>query len=1009
MFVRNSGYMKKESGLLKTLYIIFVILAAIMPQRGMAQSTVYDNYLIRFISMSEGLPANFVDHIFKDSSGFVWIATSGGGLSRFDGTGFLNLTTHSIPPLKSNFITGIAEDHFRRLWITSENGLDILDLETLGTPELSADKLPSFENRHVRFITADANGNIWLKHGSEIYRISFAQDGDIADVLTYSNPQIRTQGNFIRDVDGDGTIWTSFDRKIKKMAVVGGRITERTVIDNLPIETNTYVSDCLLKNNEIWISTDRGLVRHNRANGESRLYEHSERDDKSLSQNFLTGLAVTWDDQLLISSLKGLNIYDPFNDCFERISSDSSQNPGGVALSSDFINCLSTFDQQIWIGTESAGIILISPKLISVKNFAHSEKSPSSIAPNPVNVILADPDGRVWTGSVEAGLSWTNPGSGEFHHITTGNSSLVHNSVSALECDVDGNLWVGTWGGGISILPLDKMRPERNITATDSTPISYIGALKYDRINNYMWIGSNAGIFVYEPSTGEIHPVLEDQPFGSVGACVDGKDRMWIGCQRGLYVFDLKSRSDRGEGDMFSNRVISPGSAGSDRINCVSITSDGTLWVGSNGNGAYRLDAEGDDGEMNFTRFSTEQGLANDRVKGILDDNYGHIWISTDNGLSRFNPKTLVFSNYYMNNGLASSQFYWNASAKLPDGRLCFGQTKGLTVVSPAQENEHTRTFNLEFTRLTIGEKDIHAGDKPIEKDITCSDIVRLHQRDKSIEFEFTLLDYGSASTAAYSYKLAGFDEEWITLRQNRHFVSFTNLPAGAYTLQVRATDSENNILGEDEMELYVARYFYRSWWFVLIVVLLIFAALILSVRLRTKHLSRQREELQNIVLERTREISDQKKLLEMKAEELASQNRILARQNEELAGHKILFLQEDRQSDIQKGDRFIEKLIETVRENYKDPELDVARFCEAMGMSKTLLNKKLQNALGQSIGQFIRTYRLSIAREMLVNNKESKNMNVSEIAYEAGFNDPKYFSRCFAKEFGTAPSSYSK
>lgn len=194
-----------------------------------------------------------------------------------------------------------------------------------------------------------------------------------------------------------------------------------------------------------------------------------------------------------------------------------------------------------------------------------------------------------------------------------------------------------------------------------------------------------------------------------------------------------------------------------------------------------------------------------------------------------------------------------------------------------------------------------------------------------------------------------------------------------------------------------------------LIVFFLILVGVMLIVRLRTIHLSRQREELQNIVMERTKEISEQKKLLELKAEELASQNRILTRQNEELAGHKILFSQEIKQSDIQKGDRFVEKLIETIRENYKNPELDVAVFCEAMGMSKTLLNKRLQDVLGQSIGQFIRTYRLSIAREMLINNQESKNMNVSEIAYDVGFNDPKYFTRCFTKEYGSPPSLYSK
>lgn len=192
---------------------------------------------------------------------------------------------------------------------------------------------------------------------------------------------------------------------------------------------------------------------------------------------------------------------------------------------------------------------------------------------------------------------------------------------------------------------------------------------------------------------------------------------------------------------------------------------------------------------------------------------------------------------------------------------------------------------------------------------------------------------------------------------------------------------------------------------------LVIFAAgaVALFVRLRTRHLLLQKEELQKTVMERTKEISEQKKLLEIKADELDSQNKMLTRQNEELAKQRILFTQEARQAVSKNDDKFVEKLIEAIRENYKNSELDVQGFCEIMGMSKTLLNKKLQDSLGQSIGQFIRIYRLSIAREMLINNKERKNMNVSEIAYEVGFNDPKYFTRCFTKEYGTAPSVFSK
>lgn len=106
-------------------------------------------------------------------------------------------------------------------------------------------------------------------------------------------------------------------------------------------------------------------------------------------------------------------------------------------------------------------------------------------------------------------------------------------------------------------------------------------------------------------------------------------------------------------------------------------------------------------------------------------------------------------------------------------------------------------------------------------------------------------------------------------------------------------------------------------------------------------------------------------------------------------------------------GDKkFLNQVMEVIKENYKNSYFEVSDFSEAVGVSKSLLNKKLQSLIGQSAGQFIRNYRLNIARELILKNRETKNMNIAEIAYEVGFNDPKYFTRCFTKYFNTTPSS---
>ena len=167
-----------------------------------------------------------------------------------------------------------------------------------------------------------------------------------------------------------------------------------------------------------------------------------------------------------------------------------------------------------------------------------------------------------------------------------------------------------------------------------------------------------------------------------------------------------------------------------------------------------------------------------------------------------------------------------------------------------------------------------------------------------------------------------------------------------------------------------------------------------------TRRVSRQRELLREEVERQTKILNDQKIELEKKADELAEQNALLQKQNEMIASHNTLLSSTLSNRDTE----FSSKLLDVIQKMYKDPNLDVHALADAMGMSRSALNERIQTALGLSIAQFIRTYRLNVAKEM-ISNGTSRDMNISEIAYEVGFNDPKYFTRCFTKEFNATPS----
>lgn len=156
----------------------------------------------------------------------------------------------------------------------------------------------------------------------------------------------------------------------------------------------------------------------------------------------------------------------------------------------------------------------------------------------------------------------------------------------------------------------------------------------------------------------------------------------------------------------------------------------------------------------------------------MLEDWYGNIWISTDNGLSCFNVKEESFRNYSQIDGLVSDQFYWNAGALSFDKeRLFFGSQKGLTEIHPMIETEHQRKFPLAFTHCKVFGQEVF----PQSGEIV------MHESDKSLSIEFSALDYALESQAQYSYRLKGFDDAWVTVPSNRNNATYTNLYPGKY------------------------------------------------------------------------------------------------------------------------------------------------------------------------------------------------------------------------------------
>ncbi len=951
--------------------------------------------------MAAGMPNNFADDIFQDSYGFVWISTHGGGLVRYDGFNYMNFNLGSSGiSLRSNSCRNVYEDHFKRLWIAFEEGPQVLDLKTMQPviPPCENEKVEAQLNKALKNLCTrmycDAKGNVWMVSFNLLTRISFNEKGEVNSVLSISYPY-NAPDLGLCDVYRNGTVVMCNNGVVSEFSVQNNRLVAKNISSMfLPLDYR-YAGAVISYHGKIWLGTNRGL--YNSAKQEF----HALGTVHSLQHEVVTSLAITEDDKLLVGTLCGVDIIDDKTGTIEHWNC-SSVNP----LSSNFVNSLLSKDGQIWVGTETGGITKLAPRQLQLEFFKHDAANPASLSPNAVNAMYAAPDGTLWVGTVEGGLNALAPGSRNFTHYTMANSGLPHNSVSTLAADNRGNLWIGTWGTGIAVMNLQQ--PGRIIPlvvdAKHQPFLNFAGVLVYDPINDGMWLGTNDGLFFYDQKRQQLI-----EPFkgclnvrGCIGSLITRDGKLLMGCVQGMVEINLKSRI-LGKGDFavkyHQYKLDDPKSGVIDKILSFCLAKDGKIWLGSNGYGLYCYNYN-KEGKTYAKSFTTNNGLANNTVKGIVEDNQGMLWIATDNGLSIFNPKTETFSSYSRKDGLLSSQFYFNGAIRDAKGKIYLGTDEGLMAVTGVNHAVHNLA-RLRFTELLVDNQPVFAGSDYLDDDISIAKRLCIHESDKSFTIFFSALNYGNDSQGVYLYRMKGYENDWVQLQPGQHSVRYSTLPAGSYQFEVKYipsfdSDKEQVI----SVDIKVTPYFWKSWWFVSLMVIAFIAFLLYIYTSRLEKMrEREVEELYRPIEAALKDSDEPGKLQSRIQMILENQKRYQDSQKKSIEA--------DRKQVAEKERPFMDIVMEVMEKNYDNSEFGVQELADEMRMNRSVLSKKLNAEAGQPTAQFIRNYRLDIAKKMITENVS--NRNITEIAYRVGFNDPKYFTRCFTKQYGVSPSAFKE
>lgn len=982
-----------------TRYILSLIAALFITLSSFAQGSLPSRFNVSYLNMAAGMPNNFADDIFQDSYGFVWISTHGGGLVRYDGFNYMNFNLGSSGiSLRSNSCRNVYEDHFKRLWIAFEEGPQVLDLKTMQPviPPCENEKVEAQLNKALKNLCTrmycDAKGNVWMVSCNLLTRISFNEKGEVNRVLSISYPY-NAPDLGLCDVYRNGMVVMCNNGVVSEFSVQNNRLVAKNISSMfLPLDYR-YAGAVISYHGKIWLGTNRGL--YNSAKQEF----HASGTVHSLQHEVVTSLAITEDDKLLVGSLCGVDIIDDKTGTIEHWNC-SSVNP----LSSNFVNSLLSKDGQIWVGTETGGITKLAPRQLQLEFFKHDAANPASLSPNAVNAMYAAPDGTLWVGTVEGGLNALAPGSRNFTHYTMANSGLPHNSVSTLAADNRGNLWIGTWGAGIAVMNLQQ--PGRIIPlvvdAKHQPFLNFAGVLVYDPINDGMWLGTNDGLFFYDLKRQQLI-----EPFkgclnvrGCIGSLITRDGKLLMGCVQGMVEINLKSRIP-GKGDFavkyHQYKLDDPKSGVIDKILSFCLAKDGKIWLGSNGYGLYCYNYN-KDGKTYVKSFTTNNGLANNTVKGIVEDNQGMLWIATDNGLSIFNPKTETFSSYSRKDGLLSSQFYFNGAIRDAKGKIYLGTDEGLMAVTGVNHAVHN-SARLRFTELLVDNQPMFAGSDYLDDDISIAKRLCIHESDKSFTIFFSALNYGNDSQGVYLYRMKGYENDWVQLQPGQHSVRYSTLPAGSYQFEVKYipsfdSDKEQVI----SVDIKVTPYFWKSWWFVSLMVIAFIAFLLYIYTSRMEKMrEREVEELYRPIEAALKDSDEPGKLQSRIQMILENQKRYQDSQKKSIEA--------DRKQVAEKERPFMDIVMEVMEKNYDNSEFGVQELADEMRMNRSVLSKKLNAEAGQPTAQFIRNYRLDIAKKMITENVA--NRNITEIAYRVGFNDPKYFTRCFTKQYGVSPSSY--
>ncbi|MEM6347228.1 MAG: two-component regulator propeller domain-containing protein [Bacteroidota bacterium] len=796
----------------------------------------------RYFDKQDGLSQNTIFAITQDGDGFMWFG-SRNGLNRFDGYNFKQYHTQADENqgLVDNDIRSLYYDKLdSSLWIGTRNGLGKFYLSEERFANFGPDSLPAWGlgQEFIRNIQRDSKGRLWIAmaSGFTFWDESHSRFAPIIK-LPPSEAEVSSSRVSAFIEDAVNRLWLGGANGLylieNAQSLEPNLRAGEEVYPILSALNNTDIrSLCKDHLGNIWIGTHHsGLYRWQPQNNQLALFLHEPGNINSLADNSVRTIVMDREQQIWIGTFAGLNRYRAKEGDFETIKSEAFMLTG---LSNSSIHKLFVSKKgALWLGTYNGGVNYLDESFNRFDIYRR-QPYPNSLSNDVISSFAETPEGNLWIGTEGGGLNYFDRQAGKFQQFkprAEGQEGISGLNIKSLLLDGD-SLWVGTYQFGLNLVDLRTKRVKQFQREADNPKsLGENNVYSILREGPYLWLAVySGGIDRLDLRTGDISHLKSDpnnvHSLPNNDVRVLHKDRqgdIWAGTEKGLCLMQGR------EPETLSFQQFLP----QVKVYSLRATDSLGIWIGTFNHGLYYLNkADG-----SFKHYTTEDGLTGNSVFGILKDDDGYIWLSTNNGIARFSPVRETFSSYSYTNGLEELEFNFNAYAKTRKGELLFGSTDGFTLFSPEDISLNTFVPPIVFTGLQVQNQNVEA--KPnglLAHSINHTETLRFGYKEANFTLQFSALDYSNPQGNQYAYKMDGIDNDW-QYRVGQQSATYTIQKEGEYVFHVKGANNEgiwNPV--ERQIRIVVSPPPWRTWWAYLLYIVslsLLTFAIIRFVRLR--------------------------------------------------------------------------------------------------------------------------------------------------------------------------------